>query len=326
MSSNGFHKSAASVEHVLVTGGAGYIGSTLVPLLLDQGLKVTVYDAFHYGVSSLLAVTRNANLRLIKGDICDEECLGKALESVDAVVHLAAIVGYPACDKYPQEADRVNVQGTATVAKLLKPYQKLVYASTGSCYGAVEDVCTEETPISPLSVYGETKARGEDDVIDEGGVVLRLATLFGVSPRPRLDLLINELTYRALNEKNISVYEPHFRRTFLHVRDAAKAFLFALENYQVMSGNVFNVGDEAMNMTKAEAVYKIQKCLPDTLVTMSGVGEDKDKRDYHVSYSKIAKLGFKSTMALEEGIEELVKVLPSMNDTEINFYRNFNHG
>jgi nucleoside-diphosphate-sugar epimerase len=289
-------------------------------------LKVTVYDAFNFGVSSLLAVTRNANLRLIKGDICDEQLLGSVVESVDAIVHLAAVVGYPACDKYPQEAHRVNVQGTATVAKLVKSHQKLVYASTGSCYGAIDDVCTEETPISPLSVYGETKARGEDEVLARGGVVLRLATLFGVSPRPRLDLLINELTFRALNEKKISVYEPQFRRTFLHVRDAAKAFYFALENYTEMSANVFNVGDEAMNMTKAEAVYQIQNCLPETIVTMSGVGEDKDKRDYHVSYSKIGKLGFKSTIQLDEGIRELIKVLPSMNETEIGFYRNFNHG
>ncbi|KAI1280450.1 dTDP-glucose 4,6-dehydratase [Halotydeus destructor] len=302
-----------------ITGGAGFIGSTLVPLLLEDGFKVTVYDAFNFGVSSLLAVTRNANLNLVKGDICDKDRLRAAMDGVDAVIHLAAIVGYPACDSDQDEARRVNVQGTETVMDLITT-QALVYASTGSCYGAVSDICTEETPISPLTLYGLTKAIGEKKILAKGGVVLRLATLFGVSPRPRFDLLVNELTQLALNTKSISVYEPNFRRTFLHVRDAARAFVFALENFSSMSGNVYNVGDESMNMSKADSVYRIQKFLPETQISLNMLGEDKDKRDYEVSYRKISKLGFRSTISMEDGIQELIKVLPSMTPAEINFY------
>lgn len=306
---NGYSTPGSEVEHVLVTGGAGFIGTTVVPLLLEKGYLVTVYDLFKYGASPLLFISNHPNLKLVKGDICDKELLQTCMEPVDAVIHLAAIVGYPACDANQDEARRTNVTGTKVLRSVLKPHQKIVYASTGSCYGAIEETCTEETPISPISLYGETKAKGEEIVLDADGVVLRLATLFGLSPRPRFDLLINELTKVAMKSKHLSVYEPNFRRTFLHVRDAARAFIFALENYNAMSGNVFNVGDESMNMTKAEAVYKIQEQLPLTRITLSDDGEDKDKRDYHVSYSKISKLGFGSSINLNQGIDELIRFL-----------------
>lgn len=322
MSSNGHSIIGSSIDHILVTGGAGFIGSTLVPLLLKNGYRVTVYDAFNFGASSLLSVSSDEKLNLIKGDICDQERLRDALADVDAVIHLAAVVGYPACDSNQFEARRTNVQGTETLVNLLKPHQKVVYASTGSCYGALQDICTEDTPISPLSLYGETKALGEKIVLKKNGVILRLATLFGLSPRPRFDLLINELTSVALVHKKILLYEANFKRTFLHVRDAARAFMFALENYDIMSGNVFNVGDEKMNMTKAEAVYRIQRYLTDTVISLSNDGQDKDQRDYHVSYSKISKLGFRSTVTLDDGIKELIKVLPTLDQREINFYRN----
>lgn len=311
------------VEHVLVTGGSGYIGSVLVPMLLEQGYEVTVYDAFKYGVTSLLSVSGNPRLHLIRGDICDVSLLQPVLIEVDAVIHLAAIVGYPACDSDPVEATRVNVTGTQTLASVIdKNRHKTVYASTGSCYGRLDSLCTEETPISPLSLYGETKAKGEEILLEKNAVVLRLATLFGLSPRPRFDLLINSLTEEAIKKKNISIYEANFKRTFLHVKDAARAFMFALEKFDVMSRNVFNVGDEVMNMTKGEAVYKIQSFLPETIINLSSEGEDKDKRDYHVSYSKISKLGFSSHFTLEDGIQELIKILPTMNTREIEFYRN----
>ena len=159
-------------------------------------------------------------------------------------------------------------------------------------------------------------------MLEVNAVVLRLATLFGLSPRPRFDLLINSLTEEAIKKKHISIYEANFKRTFLHVKDAARAFIFALENFNVMSRNVFNIGDEAMNMTKGEAVYKIQSFLPETVINLSTEGEDKDKRDYHVSYSKISKLGFSSYFTVEDGIQELIKILPTMNSREIEFYRN----
>ena len=317
------------LEHVVVTGGAGYIGSVLVPLLLQSGYRVTVYDLFNFGSSSLLSVCSHANLELIRGDVCDRDKLAPVIASADAVIHLAAVVGYPACDANPAEAKRTNVAGTRLLASLVHQQQresgrrlKLVYASTGSCYGALDCVCTEETPVSPLTLYGETKAAGEALVLAAGGVVLRLATLFGVGPRVRFDLLINQLTQEALLQQHLAIYESAFRRTFLHVRDAARAFLLAIQRHAACAGEVFNVGDERMNMTKGEAVAAIAAAIPGTRVTLATEGHDLDRRDYAVSYRKIAKLGFTSRISIHEGIRELVKVLPTLSPRELDSFRN----
>lgn len=311
-------------EHVLVTGGAGYIGSSLVPLLLERGYRVTVFDKFEYGIFPLLSVASDTNLHIIKGDVCNKSQLKAALtDDITSVVHLAAIVGYPACDRDQALAVQVNEGGTSNVVELLKEHQKLVFASTGSCYGAVEDICTEESKICPLTLYGSTKARAEEIVGTRSSVILRLATLFGLSHRMRLDLLINDLTYRSLTERSIDLYEGSFRRTFLHVRDAANAFYFAIAKYEQMKGQVFNVGDESMNMSKEEAARKIVTQIPFPChLNLAGQGEDRDKRDYEVSYEKIKKLGFRSTISLEEGIEELVKTLPQMSQWEIKLSKN----
>jgi len=311
----------ANIQRVLVTGGAGYLGSTMVPMLLQEGYHVTVYDLFNWGIMPLNPIASHENLTIIKGDVTDPEALAEVVRQNDAVIHLAAIVGYPACSKEPEVAKQVNVEGTRNVMNAVTN-QRVIYASTGSCYGAINGTCTEETPISPLTLYGETKAEGEKLVRAKGGVGLRLATVFGVSPRLRLDLLVNDLTSKAVELKHFDVYEGSFRRTFLHVKDAARAFIFALQHYNSMSGNAYNVGDESMNMTKMQVAKMIESNVDGCNITESNNGQDKDKRDYAVSYALIRSLGYKAQVTMSSGIKELLKIIPYIKKDEVQKCKN----
>ncbi|XP_050410293.1 GDP-D-glycero-alpha-D-manno-heptose dehydrogenase [Patella vulgata] len=308
--------------HVLVTGGAGYIGTTIVPMLLSAGYEVTVFDKFLWGIKPLLFISSHPKLHIVTGDICQPEELKPVMKGKIGIIHLAAIVGYPACDKNPQKAMETNVDGTSNITQLMTSDQKLIYASTGSCYGAIDGMCTENTPISPISLYGSSKAGGEKVVLEAGGVALRLATVFGIAPRLRLDLLVNDLTHKALTNKSFDLYEGHFRRTFLHVKDAARAFIFALENYKVMKGEAYNVGDEKMNYTKAQVAQIIQSKVPSCKISTNTTGTDQDKRDYEVSYEKIRNLGFQSTISVEEGIMDILKILPMLKEEELQNCKN----
>jgi nucleoside-diphosphate-sugar epimerase len=293
---------------ILVTGGAGYVGSTLVPMLLDLGHKVRVLDVLRFGGHGLLPACQNRFFELQKGDVCDEKAVSKALEGVDAVVHLAAIVGYPACKKEPHVAQATNVEGTRTLLRLRKPDQKFIFASTGSIYGSVPDyVCSEKTPRAPITLYGETKAQAEEDVLSAGNsLAYRYATAFGVSNRMRLDLMPNDFTYQAVKNRNLIVYEGGFKRTFVHVRDMARSIIFALEKWDTVKDDVYNVGHESMNFTKEDVARKIMEHV-DYYLHFAEVGHDADQRNYEVSYEKIRKKGFETTVDLDRGVGELVR-------------------
>ena len=307
---------------VLITGGAGYIGTTLVPLLLKKQHNVTIYDSFNWGIDPVLSFIEDPNCEIVTGDINDRGRLSDVMKDQDAIIHLAAIVGYPACNRDPKIATVVNVNGTKNVVELKTPEQILIFASTGSCYGSVEGTCTEQTKISPLTVYGKTKADGEKLVMDAGGITLRLATLFGLSPRLRLDLLINDLSFKAAHNKYIELYEGHFRRTFLHIKDAAAAFVFALDNAEVMKGQAYNIGDESMNMTKLQVAKLIQSFADGCTIKECSTGVDLDKRDYEVSYDKIRKLGFRSEISIEKGIGDLFKAIAHIKKSKVDYYLN----
>ncbi|MHA2127904.1 MAG: NAD-dependent epimerase/dehydratase family protein [Candidatus Hodarchaeales archaeon] len=298
------------MENVLVTGGAGYVGSTLVPALLNEGYRVKVIDNLTYGGFGLLQNFMNPNFEFIKGDAADEQLVKKSLENIDHIIHLAALVGYPACKRYPDIAEKSNVKTTEVIKKLKSSDQWFIYSSTGSVYGAVPSgMCTETTPANALSIYGETKVRAENIVLsDEKSIVYRFATAFGISPRLRLDLLINNFVFQVLKNKQLVVYERSFKRTFIHVEDMAKSFIFAIKNRDKMAGEIYNVGNTSMNYTKEEICLMIKNRM-DYYLHFADFDGDADKRNYEVSYDKINKLGYKTTISMEQGIDELFRAL-----------------
>jgi nucleoside-diphosphate-sugar epimerase len=294
---------------ILVTGGAGYVGTTLIPMLLNLGYKVRVVDNLTFGGDSLLPFLRDKNLEFMKGDIRDKSLMSEATKNQDIIIHLAAIVGFPACRKEPDLAKSVNIHGTKVLSSVLSKNQLVLYSSTGSNYGSIEHTCTEETALNPLSLYGQTKAYAEQYLLENNLTIShRFATGFGVSPRLRLDLLINDFTYKALTQGYIVVYEKHFMRTFIHVCDMARAFLFAIENVDKMKNQIYNVGSEEMNYSK-EYICEMIGDKTGAYIHYADIGQDADQRNYVVSYRKIKSLGYHTTITVEEGIEELIKTL-----------------
>jgi nucleoside-diphosphate-sugar epimerase len=311
------------IVHVLVTGGAGYIGSTTVPLLLDRGHQVRVLDlpaptatigrggaSFVIGHLGLASCVDRPGFELLHGDVRDPDALAAALHGVDCVVHLAAVVGQPACDADPGLAESVNVEGTRALLRARHLGQRIVLASTTSVYGRVPSgVCDEDTRPAPVSIYGQTKAVAEQLALRAGNVtVLRFATAFGAAPITRLDLLPNDLTAHALTTGRLVVYEPAARRSFLHVYDIARAVVFAVENPTVLNDLVLNVGDTALNLTKAELAHAVAR-QTGAQVDLTGHGSDPDQRDYHLSFARIRALGFAATVDLEAGIAQLARAL-----------------
>lgn len=297
-------------ETVLVTGGAGYIGSTLIPGLLAAGHPVTVLDNFMYGQVSLLDHCANPDLTIVRGDCRDRQVLKTALLNADIVVPLAAIVGAPACDADPTAASSTNLDAIRLLLDLRSKSQKILFPNTNSGYGigTKDEMCTEETPLRPISLYGRTKVQAEAAILDAGNAVcFRLATVFGASPRMRTDLLVNDFVYRAVRDRVIVVFEGHFRRNFIHVRDVARVFLYGIEHFETMHGEVFNVGLDDANLSKLELCARIQEYVPGFVYLEAPIGEDPDKRDYIVSNAKLAKTGFAPAISIDDGIRELVK-------------------
>lgn len=297
-------------EKILVTGGAGYIGSILVPELLRQGFKVTVLDNLMHDQTTLLDCCVNADFDFIKGDICDYDLVGSLLPKFDIIIPLAAIVGAPACKLNPAVTRLVNYEAYMFLVNRVSDSQMILFPNTNSGYGVggQDNFCTEETPLRPISEYGRTKVEVEKALLEKGkAVTFRLATVFGMSPRMRLDLLVNDFTYRAFRDRFIILFEEHFRRNFIHIRDVARAFIFGIKNYDRMQGEPFNVGLSSANLTKRELCEKIKEYVSDFHILSAPLGEDPDKRDYIVSNEKIESLGWGADFTIDDGIQELLK-------------------
>ena len=309
----------------LVPGGAGYVGTSLLPKLLQEGYEVTVFDNLMQGGNQLLPFFRNKNFNFIKGDVTAKEELRQAVKGQDVIVHLAAIVGFPACKNNPELAVNVNVKGTRNLIEVTEPSQQILYGSTGSNYGKVTEICTEETPLNPLSLYGTTKTDAERMLLKRGNVIAyRFATAFGVSPRLRLDLLVNDFTNKCLRDGYLVVYEKHFMRTFIHVSDMGRSFVFGIKNFEKIKDNVYNVGSSNMNYSKEEICQAIAE-KTNAHVHYAEIGEDADKRNYVVSYKKINDLGFETTIGIHEGIDEIIEALNVVDfrDPYVNVKRMF---
>jgi len=295
---------------ILVTGGAGYLGSIMVSRLLGEGHSVTVIDNFMYNQSSLLDCCYRKELTLVRGDAGDRNLISKHLEEADAIFPLACLTGAPLCEHNPFEARRIIVDTVKMLVELRNQSQVIIYPTTNSGYGIGQKgiFCTEETPLRPISLYGRLKVEAERILLDSGNAItLRLATAFGISPRMRLDLLVNNFVYRAVTDRFIILFESHFKRNYIHVRDVAKAFIHSLNNFETMKNEVYNVGLSDANLNKWELCEQIKVHVPDFCFVDGGVGSDPDRRDYIVSNEKIERTGFKPEVSLPEGIAELIR-------------------
>ena len=295
---------------ILVTGGAGYIGSILVPELLKRNYEVTVIDNFLFGQQSLLECCNNKNLKILRDDVRNQNLLQDEISKSDCIIPLACLTGAPLCSKDPVGAQQINFDQIKFIADRKSKDQMLIFPCTNSGYGVGEEgvFCDENTPMRPVSLYGKLKVEIDKYLLDLGeSVTFRFATIFGASPRMRLDLLVNDFTYRALIDRTVVLFEANFKRNYLHVRDASKAFLHTIDNYSKMVGEPFNVGLSDANLSKKELCESIKKEIPEFQYVISEIGKDPDQRNYIVSNDKIELTGFKTKVTLSDGIRELKK-------------------
>ena len=297
---------------VLVTGAAGYIGSSLIPKLLSLGHQVTCVDTLMYQSTSLIEPSLNDKCQLVVADARDKSVMEPLIGDADVVIPLACMTGAPLSDQDQTAAISVNRDAVKLCADLCSNDQLIIYPCTNSGYGVGQDdiFCTEESPLNPISLYGKTKVEAERYLLEKGNAItFRLATVFGVSPRPRLDLLVNDFTYRAFFDKAIVLFEADFKRNYLHIQDAVDGFIFAIDNPS-LQGNCFNLGLSSANLSKRELCQEIQNHLPSFVYHCSEIGKDVDQRNYIVSNEKIESHGFSAKRSLSQGIKELIKVMP----------------
>jgi len=295
---------------ILITGGAGYIGSVLTPTLLAKGYTVTVLDNLMYRQNSLLDCCQSERFQIVRGDCRDEAVVKPLVAKADVILPLAALVGAPLCDQDRVAARTTNLDAIKMLCRMITPQQWVLLPTTNSGYGIGEEgmFCTEETPLRPISLYGTTKVEAEKAVLErENSISFRLATVFGISPRMRIDLLVNDFVYRAVHDRAVLLFEGHFKRNYIHIRDVARVFLHGLENFEAMKGKPYNVGLENANLSKLELCAEIKKQLPSFVYVEAPIGEDPDKRDYIVSNARLMATGFKPEWSLSRGITELIK-------------------
>jgi nucleoside-diphosphate-sugar epimerase len=296
--------------NILITGGAGYIGSVLALKLLEAGHEVTVLDNFMFRQNSLADCCCHDSFSVVRGDCRDEPLIRKLLAQADAIIPLAALVGAPLCNNDKIGTKTINQDAVEMLCRLASREQRMLMPVTNSGYGIGESgkFCTEETPLRPISLYGVTKVEAEKAVLArENSVTFRLATVFGMSPRMRLDLLVNDFVYRAVHDRAVLIFEGHFKRNYIHIRDVARVFLYAIDNFETMKGRPYNVGLDDANLSKLELCAEIKKLLPNFVYVEAPIGEDPDKRDYIVSNARLAETGFKTEWPLERGMRELIK-------------------
>jgi len=311
------------MKKILVTGGAGYIGSMLVTQLLYNNFDVTVVDTLKFSSKSLNHLFNNKNFNFIKGDVRNKKLMKKLIRKNEFIIPLAALVGAPLCEKYKKEAISVNLESVRYLMKIIKKGNKIIYLTTNSGYGIGKKnkYCDEKSPLNPISLYGKTKVQAEEIIMkSKNSIGFRLATVFGYSHRMRTDLLVNNFVFKSIKDKKLTLYEPHFRRNYIHVNDVVDGIIYSIKNFNRLRSNVYNLGLSSANLTKFMLAKKIKKQLKYLKIKIATNKKDPDQRDYYVSNKKIEKKGFKAKVKIEEGIEELIKVFSNSKEKIINNY------